>query len=391
MDATKYDYIFLGAGCASLSLVSRMIDSEKFSDKKILLIDKEPKVKNDRTWCFWEKGKNYFEDIIYKKWDDLTVETDAESIPLQMDDYVYKMIRGVDFYNYCLGKIQTQKNIDILYGNISFRETKSNPGILFSGTLLQTGRNASIFNSIYLPEKKQPGAFYLFQHFKGWIIETGSNEFYNEKAILMDFRVGQENGTTFVYTLPLAPSKALVEYTIFSKKVLSEEDYRNGLASYIKDFLSIKDYIIKEEEFGIIPMTNATFPSFKNGLYFIGTAGGQTKASTGYTFRFIQKQSDEIINQLLTGNTLLTSRPVLKRFLFYDSTLLNILSNNLLDGRTIFAGLFKKNRASLIFKFLDNESTVSEDLHLLNSLPKFTFTKAGFREFIKLIAPRFKQ
>ena len=57
-----------------------------------------------------------------------------------------------------------------------------------------------------------------------------------------------------------------------------------------------------EEEFGIIPMTNADFPFFKNGMYYIGTAGGQTKASTGYTFRFIQKQADAIVEQLiLTG------------------------------------------------------------------------------------------
>ena len=40
----------------------RMIKSGKFADKKILLIDKEPKTKNDRTWCFWEKQDGFFED-----------------------------------------------------------------------------------------------------------------------------------------------------------------------------------------------------------------------------------------------------------------------------------------------------------------------------------------
>ena len=41
MQAKNYDYIFLGAGCASLSIIMRMIDSGKFEQKKILLIDKE--------------------------------------------------------------------------------------------------------------------------------------------------------------------------------------------------------------------------------------------------------------------------------------------------------------------------------------------------------------
>ena len=39
-------------------------------------------------------------------------------------------------------------------------------------------------------------------------------------------------------------------------------------------------------------------------MYFIGTAGGQTKASTGYTFRFIQKQADKIVEELISnGNS----------------------------------------------------------------------------------------
>ena len=53
--STQYDYIIAGAGCAGLSLAVHMIHSGKFSDKKILIVDKDDKQKNDRTWCFWEK------------------------------------------------------------------------------------------------------------------------------------------------------------------------------------------------------------------------------------------------------------------------------------------------------------------------------------------------
>ena len=60
----SYDYIILGAGCAGLSLLMRMIGSNQFNDKKILLIDKEQKNKNDRTWCFWEKDKGLFDPVV---------------------------------------------------------------------------------------------------------------------------------------------------------------------------------------------------------------------------------------------------------------------------------------------------------------------------------------
>jgi lycopene beta-cyclase len=61
----RYDYIIAGAGAAGLSLLTRMIACGKFSDKKILIIDKAAKTVNDRTWCFWEKEQGFFEDIVY--------------------------------------------------------------------------------------------------------------------------------------------------------------------------------------------------------------------------------------------------------------------------------------------------------------------------------------
>ena len=48
-----YDYIFTGAGLAALMTVYKMIESNHFSKKSILLIDENVKKTNDRTWCFW--------------------------------------------------------------------------------------------------------------------------------------------------------------------------------------------------------------------------------------------------------------------------------------------------------------------------------------------------
>jgi lycopene beta-cyclase len=183
----------------------------------------------------------------------------------------------------------------------------------------------------------------------------------------------------------LSPKKALVEFTLFSETLLAAGEYNLALANYLKEFLNIDTYKIMEEEFGIIPMTNANFPLYKQGMYFIGTAGGQTKASTGYTFKFIQKQSDKIVDELIYAGIPPKTTSIRKRFFFYDSTLLHILSKKLLEGKIIFSDLFKKNRAETIFKFLDNETTFKEEIKLLNTMPKKIFLKAGFQEFKKMI------
>ena len=52
-----FNYIFTGGGASALILAYRMIHDLFFNDKSILMIESSEKNTNDRTWCFWEKGK----------------------------------------------------------------------------------------------------------------------------------------------------------------------------------------------------------------------------------------------------------------------------------------------------------------------------------------------
>ena len=126
-------------------------------------------------------------------------------------------------------------------------------------------------------------------------------------------------------------------------------------------------------------MTDAKFRFFENGMYNIGTAGGQTKASTGYTFQFIQKQSDMIMACLRNGKSLSTLPPSSRRFEFYDRVLLQLLVTKQLEGRDIFSRLFERNKAARIFKFLDNETSLAEELPLISSLQILPFLKAALQ------------
>ncbi len=375
----SFDFIFLGAGCASLSLLMRMIDSKQFIKKTFLLIDKQPKNTNDRTWCYWEKEQGYFENIVYKTWKNLSFISDDEIIKLDIAPYSYKMVRGIDFYDYCFKKISQQKNISIVYGDVVITEGK-NSYVTLEGKPLTTAK-ALVFNSISTTHV-ETSYHSLLQHFKGWFIETSADAFNNEQATLMDFSLSQHNGATFAYVLPFTASKALVEYTLFSSSLLQQDEYDKALRHYIEFNLNLKDYTITETEFGVIPMTNQLFQFYNNGMYNIGTVGGNTKPSTGYTFHFIQHQSEQIVKDILSNGKPLNQGPN-KKFCFYDSTFLNVLATGKLPGKTVFTTLFKKNKAYNIFKFLDNESTVAEDISIISSLPTKQFLKAGIQELFK--------
>ena len=354
-----------------------MIRSGRFSDKKILLIDREPKTKNDRTWCFWEAGDSFFESIVYRKWPRVDFLSDTYQATLTISPYEYKMIRGADFYQYCFQEISRHPQIEIIYAEIGGCSTDEKSTTLVLNQAQFQLPPAVVFNAVYRPGTSRLN---VLQHFKGWVIETEQPVFDPGKASLMDFRVHQQEGTTFAYVLPFDAHKALVEYTLFTPQLLASEQYDQELKNYIRDFLKITQYTVKEEEFGIIPMTDEKFPIQQNGVIHIGTAGGQTKASSGYTFQFIQKQSDRILELLLKGESLSHLKPTPWRFRFYDNTLLYILYHKTLPGRKIFSTLFKKNKATQVLKFLDNESTLREELGIISSLPTWPFLKAALKQ-----------
>jgi len=345
------------------------------------MIDRDHKQQNDRTWSFWETEPGPFEEIVYRRWKKTWFHNNGFSRLLDLSPYEYKMIRGIDFYHHCLSLVRQHPNIELRFEEIV--SVSNEEGIASVQTHQATYQADYIFNSL-LSGKPELGKkdIYLLQHFKGWIIETREPVFNPEEATLMDFRVDQSQGTTFVYVKPFSSTRALVEYTLFTEKLLPASEYEQGLRDYIRDHLGGVGYEVIEEENGIIPMTNYEFPSVDGRIIYLGTAGGQTKGSSGYTFRFIQKHSARLVESLVKkGNPFIPMPQGPKRFRFYDSTLLYILANNKVPGDKVFSLLFKKNKPARVLRFLDNESSLGDELRIISTLPTWPFLKAAFKQW----------
>lgn len=364
-------------GCAGLSLAVHLLQAGQLTGKRLLLVDREQKDQNDRTWCFWEAGAGMFEPIVYRSWEKAWVRDEGVELCLDLLPYRYKMIRGIDFYTYCLHLLRQHPSVTILKAGVT--AVSDNGSIAIVQTTSGTFTAPVAFNSILFGKpqlnKKQ---HFLLQHFRGWVIETDTPSFDPAVPTLMDFRTSQSEGTTFLYVMPFSSTTALVEYTLFTASRLDDASYHKGLDDYIRQQLGISMYKVLEKEDGIIPMTDYRFPSGTRRLVQIGTAGGQTKASSGYTFRFIQQHSAAIVRQLAAGQS-----PVVQdapaRFRFYDKVLLDILARNSFPGHRIFSTLFKKNKPQRVLRFLDNESSFGEELRLISSLPTGPFLRAAWR------------
>ncbi|NIT59460.1 MAG: hypothetical protein GWN00_25545, partial [Aliifodinibius sp.] len=131
------------------------------------------------------------------------------------------------------------------------------------------------------------------------------------------------------------------------------------------------------KEFGKIPMEDRPYnPWYKPRILNIGTVGGLTKPSTGYTFKRIQKQTDVIIEDLLSEGTLQPHPPSNKRFKAYDLWLLQIIDRHPEDAFNVFNHLLKNNSLDDVFRFLAEESSLNDDLKIMTSVPYAPFLRA---------------
>lgn len=380
----EYDYIIAGAGCAGISLLLHLMQEPTMRNKKILLVDSDSKSSNDHTWCYWEAKGGFFENIVHHRWKKLIFHSDKASIPLAIDPYTYKMIRSIDLYDYAKNMTLKRTNVSWIQASISSVGNENNLAYVIADGIKYIAQY--VFNSIMFDDEKkafeEDNCYKLLQHFKGWVIETTQPVFNADEATFMDFRVGQELGATFVYVLPTSPRTALVEYTFFNEKLLEKDAYDNLLKDYLKQYWGLTEYTITETEYGIIPMTNHQFKSHEGNVINIGTAGGWTKASSGFTFQFIQKKTKDIVKELLKNELPVIKKSLSqKRFDLYDATLLNVLVNRKMTCRDVFYLLFSKQKASTILRFLDNETTLGEDLKILSSVPTNIFLPAVLKQF----------
>ena len=352
----EFDYVIIGGGCAGLSLAYELDIHEKLDAKTLAIIEPRSEYKKDKTWSFWKVAPHNFDDCIKKSWENFSINIPGKTNFLECKSYPYQSIDSGLFYEKINNRLKENKNI------FFFKDIKE-----------INSKNSFIFNSVPNIKKNHLN---LWQHFCGVEIETKNNFFDEEIFNLMDFDCEQRDSVHFFYTLPYSKNKALVETTWLSKmNDNSQKDYDQQIKDYIEKHLKIKDYKITYKEEGAIPLFYPSYEKEKNKIN-IGTAGGMTRLSTGYTFLNIQEHSKFIRDNI--ENISNTNRfEINKKYQFLDDIFLRVLNQHPEKMPDIFFNMFKISPKTVI-KFLSNKSNYLEDLSIILRMPKMSFIKALF-------------
>jgi lycopene beta-cyclase len=381
-----YDYLIAGGGASGLALAYAMAQSS-LRGKSILIVERDAKDQNDRTWCFWSETPTRIDHLAYRTWDQVEVINENFHEVYDIRPYTYKMIRAIDYYQGMRETLSAVDGIEFLRGRVT--EVGETPDSRAAQTVVEDIPYGArfAFDSTYRLKDMFTGPrehHYLKQHFKGWEIETPKDTFDPSAVTLFDFRTPQKGMMRFFYVLPLTKRRALIEYTIFSADLFKPHEYDRALGDYIERVRGIPDYRINAVENGIIPMTDRPFPRrISAHVMAIGTRGGLIKPSSGYGFLRMQQDASAIVRSLAETGIPFNVPPTPLRFRINDSVMLQVMYRHGGIMADVFTGLFKENGAKSIFSFLDETASLTETLHTMTSVPMWPFIKAFFR--VKLL------
>lgn len=358
------------------------------SGKSVLLVEPESKTTNDKTFCFWGEPTDSMvkdlEPLITHSWSSVSI---AQKESLSLHPLKYWQVSSIHLYQH-IHKLSAQQGWTTLNERIEAIFQDEEGPFIASG---DCEYRATHFFDSRNPTFAPPTGYqtHLWQSFYGWKVKSEQPVFNPTDFRMMDFNTAQDGYTQFVYVLPYSNCEALIEITRFGTEIIPRDIAELRLQVYL-DSMDCQYSIIETEE-GCIPMSNAHLHIQKmDGVIPLGGRNKAIKPSTGYAFKTMYQQAETISQQCQVLEQRSIENPnsdSLKkltiefnqapaRFEFYDSLLLRILHQQPQFGKPIFETLFNRVKIPRVLTFLDEKTSLTQDIGILKELPFYPFLKA---------------
>jgi lycopene beta-cyclase len=356
-----------------------MHEQGMFNQKRVLIIEKELKNLRDKTFCFWSQENDAIEstlhDIISTTWHSAILPGNIASA---LDPFRYNHVSSLDLYRRVDQLVEFYGWQRIQGEVLSIKQEEHTSLVVthncaFSGQLIFDSRTPE-----YMPVSS--GETHLYQSFIGWHIKPLKGLVNSDGFRFMDFDIDQSEFTQFVYTLPYPDGTLLVEVTRFGNEKIQSTDAEQIIHDYI--LRKLGDYTKLDEEQGCIPMSNAKLDLvYEKNVVQLGARNYAIKSSTGYAFKKMFLHAQSIANSIAQGESPAVhnrthSHVQSGRFAFYDRLLLDILHRKPQEGKRIFISLFKRTSVPTVMKFLDEKTTLLEELLIFAGLPILPFLRS---------------
>lgn len=399
MERSGADLVLVGGGGAAVCVLHRLalarravvrsgqqgLDGPPLRVVVVDPLDRFASLPDDRTWSFWERpgaGEDLF-PFADRTWEALLVAGPDRAVEVDLSPtHRYRTLRASTYYRAVRDVVaEPAARLELVHVTAPVERVEQRgeqvrvhagghevtaPWVLTSATL-----------SGDTPPKPRT---VLWQHFLGAMVRVVPGAIEEDRAVLMDLRAPQPpRGTGFGYLLPMGDGTALVEYTVLAPGPADPALMRHGLDAYLRALGLASAPVLRPEE-GAIPMTDArhrTRDPRRPRVVRIGTVGGATRASTGYTFTAMQRQAAAVAAALGAGRAPVPPPAYPARHRLVDAVLLRGLLSGDVDGTRFFPLLFASNPVPRVLDFLDGLTTPAQDLALMASVPALPMVRAA--------------
>jgi lycopene beta-cyclase len=382
--AARYDAVIAGAGLSGLSLAAHLAASG-WRDRSVLLVD-DASAPAAQCWASWSRAPGLLDAAVTTTYEQIRVHAGGRSRVLPLGSYRYRLVRRADLRRTIAALISQCPGFELRVGRVE----RIHDGGEAAETVIngQVVRSTWAFDSVGPPPTAQHRDARLA--FTGWEVRYPRPVFEPDTPVLFDFRTPQDGGTRFVYVLPDDPHRALVELTAFVPRhgEPPEPDARDAaLSAYLRDVVGGDDYEVLRAESAVLPLRAFPPPRRHGRVLAIGASAGLLKATTGYAYQRIQRDSAAITESLVRHGHPFALPAVHRRHRLLDAILLEALDHDPARLEEAFARLFFTNPAERVLAFLDEDTDRADELRLIATLPKVPYLRAAATRAVRGMRP----
>ena len=362
-ETIETDIAIIGGGSAGITLASQL------KSHSAVVIEPKTPSERDACWALWAvpSQKNKLKSAIKGHWNQWRLVDHDQEIIHKSQEYGYISLSAADYLHACEETLSS--NIRLVRGAA---EDISSHGQGGSFSALGQDYQAKYIYDSRPPSMAKEG---LKQHFFGLEIQTKSPLKEPHIATLMDFRVDQSRGLHFIYALPFSNRQLLIESTMISQSLESEDWYRQAINQWL-DHQGVEIETIVRQESGIIAMHHS-LPDDPSMLR-IGAASGAVRQSSGYAFTNIQSQIKQLVWGIENGK-FDVPQPISNKLNYLDS----LFNGVLLAEPKLAVSLMMKTAKSLspegFVRFMLGQATLVDWIKVILSMPKIPFLKQVFK------------
>jgi lycopene beta-cyclase len=276
---SAFDYVLVGGGLqnALLALALRA----RRPGSRVALVERAASLGGNHTWSFHEgdvpeAAREWVEPLVARRWPsydvrfpglERTLRHAYATIPsARVDAVVRERLSGVPGCSVITGATAIE---------VGPHRVRLEDGRALEGTLVVDARG---------PDHGKPVGGAGFQKFVGVELRL-EKPIAPARPVVMDATVPQADGFRFVYVLPLAEDRVLVEDTTFSDTdLLDRGALRERALAYARE-KGLSPFAVVREEEGVLPLPwSGPLPRPFDPPLVAGYAGGFFHPVTGYSF-----------------------------------------------------------------------------------------------------------